>query len=156
MSIIFTWRLLFNRLFASTRQGVTEQLDEFIMVFDSSSATRAASSRTKFCGNTVIQSNVALRRNFIILVHIDMSLVLLKRCSKLIPAGFPSLFVKKSWSLSSSNKGSGSASRLRVFSTQVELLVQVLQVKWARKLIVSYSWVMARLLCTKKHNVVKK
>lgn len=69
----YTWRFLFKRLFAKDRHGVAEELIEFILVFDNSSATSTASSKMWFLGNAVKQSKIALRRNFIILVLVELS-----------------------------------------------------------------------------------
>lgn len=124
----YTWRLLFKRLFAKARHGVTEQLEVFITVFDSSSAIRTASSKMWFWGNIVQQSNVAFRTKLIMLVLIETSSELLKTCSKLVSLWLlPSLVKKLRILLSSSKRESGIASKLRLLSAQLELFVQVLR-----------------------------
>lgn len=73
------------------------------------------------------QSNVAFRINLIMLVLIEISPELLRTCSKLVSVRFlPSLVKTLCILLSSSKRESGIASKLRYFSAQLELFVQVL------------------------------
>lgn len=125
-----TCRSFFKRPFAKPRHGVTEQLQEFIFVRNISSATRTASSKMWLRGKAVKQSKIALRRNFIISILLEASCALPSRTSKLNPHELVWVLVKTSLTLLNfSERKSGTASRLRIFSVQLELFVHILQEK---------------------------
>lgn len=120
-----TCRSRFRRDFAKARHGVVGCLHEFICVWYRSSAVRAASSKKELRGKTVRQSSIALRRNFIILVLLDVSSLLLKRDSKSRTSGWLLLCARVSFTLTNSSiKESGKVSSLESFSVQLALFVQ--------------------------------
>lgn len=103
---------LFKRDLARARHGV----EESILVVDNSSAIRAASSNMWFRGKAIKQSKIALRRNFITSVCREWSPVLPKSKNK-------SLLIKPRFCTIEF----GNTSKLRIFSFQLELFVQILK-----------------------------
>lgn len=93
-----------------------------------SSAKSSASCNIWFRGRTSRQSNIAFRRNFIMLAF-DEGLVWLKRVSNM--KWFESCRLFTSWKiiLRSSKIACGTVSKLRILSIHVDLLVFVLDKK---------------------------
>lgn len=117
-----TCRSFFNKLLAKPRDGLIEQVEEFILDTNNSSAKSSDSSKTWFRGRTSRQSNIAFRRNFIILVP-DEALVWLKRVSNRKWLESCLLFTSWKTTLRSSTMVSGTVSKLRILSLQLDLLV---------------------------------
>lgn len=123
-----TCRSFFNKLLARARDGLIEHVEEFMLDLKNSSAKSSASCNIWFRGRTSRQSNIAFRRNFIMLAF-DEVFVWLKRVSNMKWLESCRLFTSWKIILRSSKIASGTASKLKIRSIQVDLLVFVLDKK---------------------------